>query len=278
MGLPPGMRLRRTRPLRRILRWAVPLVVALVVAGLGNLGTRFGSPTPGPTVQAAQDPPVQQQFMTGINDDRGQLYAGVASARVQREAEVDKAFPLGLTVCASPAAGCPITGSAPPGAPGPGPVLVGGRVKATATSYDPKLVITATGEPVQTITRPDDAGEWRWSVVAGESGDFTLTIAITTLRADSEVALLPTKYFEIGIHVDTTAAKVLGVASRNFWTILGGTAGVAALITAVVAYLAYRSDRLSRMRSRAAPAAPIVPRPSPPPGPAPPPRPRRRRR
>ncbi|MEU4692433.1 hypothetical protein [Actinoplanes sp. NPDC023714] len=271
------MPLRRVRPLRRIVRWAVPLLVALGFAALANAGDRISTPTPDPTAQAAQDPPVQEQFMAGINDDRGRLYAGVASAKIHREAEVDKPFPLSLTVCASPAAGCAVTPSAlsstAPGTQDLGSVLVGGRVRATATSYDPKLVVTPAGEPVQTITQPADAGEWRWSVVAGASGDFTLTIAITTLRADSEVALLPTKFFEIRIHVDTTAAKVLGVASRNFWTILGGTAGLAALITAVVAYLAYRSDRLAR---RPSPAAPSVP-PPPPPSPAPP-RPRRRRR
>jgi hypothetical protein len=243
---PPGAQQFAYHP--GMLLWIVPLIVGVIAVLLALGGDRATTPGPDPTVQAAPDPPVQEQFMTGINDDRGQLYAGVASANLSRTAEIGKAFPLDLTVCATVSPPCgAVTASAAPAA-ALGSLLVGGRVRAELTSYEPTVRITALGDPVQTITRPTDVGEWRWTVTAPESGTFRLLIGVTALRADSEIALTPTKYFEVTVRVENTAARVLGMVTGSLWTVVGGTAGLTAVVTAVIAVMVYRRDRRGAAR------------------------------
>ncbi|XTZ13907.1 hypothetical protein ACQSSU_20635 [Micromonospora echinospora] len=112
---------------------------------------------------------------------------------------------------------------------------------------------------------------------------MTFQISVTTLKADTEESLYPTRYFDIAIDVrDTLTSRVKRGAStlNNFF--VGASVGIAALLTVVLTYLGYRR-RLSGVGEPSAeeqPAAQPTPtvRPAQPPPPAQPPAPRRKRR
>lgn len=201
-------------------------------------------------------PPVQGEFIKEINSNRGSLFAGRASAAVGH-AQARKPFPLDLTVCASQTAGCKISKSptpppsagerlipALPGqASGLGKVMIGGRVRAEMTGYDKRLRITAASRTEQTITAPDDVGEWRWTVEASDDDTYAVRISVTTLKADSDVALFPTRNFDVFITIEDSLGERVKAYAKASMTWLGGAAGVAALLAAVVGLLTFLKSR-----------------------------------
>jgi hypothetical protein len=122
---------------------------------------------------ASASPDEQEGFIKKINDERRNLYEGVASAQVRTTAEVRKPFTLGLAVCGAKAMWCSATESATPLSGGPtgseegqsrptptpppttaeantplGPVRLGGRVKVDLTAYQGGAEVQSTSPGV----------------------------------------------------------------------------------------------------------------------------------
>ena len=231
------------------------------------------SPTAKPTAKRTSiprakptTPPTQQgEFVKSINDERGNLYTGIASAGLYKYAEVGRSFPIDLKVCGSAVTECSITEATQPGPAGApadgsgkepkampaprgansplGKVMVGGRVKAELSTYQSQVEIKANSPEIQTITEPNDVGQWTWKVTATGNDDLNLQIAVTTLRADSDVALYPTRFFNIAIRIKETLGHGVGSAAKVTWAVAGGTAGIAALLAALIAYLVRQDNR-----------------------------------
>jgi hypothetical protein len=211
---------------------------------------------------------MQGEFIKEINSNRGSLFAGRASAKVDH-AQARKPFPLDLTVCASQAARCRVTEPAKPtpgaeeqpvqAAPGIasslGDVMIGGRVRAEMTGYDKRLRITAASRTEQTITAPDDVGEWRWTVEASDNDVYAVRISVTTLKADSDLALFPTRNFDVYLTIADSLGERAKAYGKAAMTWLGGAAGVAALLAAIVGLLTYLKSR--REKAAASAATPI---------------------
>ncbi|MGC4808076.1 hypothetical protein [Micromonospora sp. DT233] len=203
------------------------------------------------------------EYMKTLRVDRNALYSGTASARLHQHVEVGKSFPLALAVCGNeqrvcdiaPFAGGLSSGSAP-AAPAPaekagaskdvplGAVKVGGRVQVKLTSYGGDAVVVAAGPAEQVITAKSDVAEWRWSVTAKNASRLNFQISVTTLRGDSNVALFPTRYFNLAVDVKDTFAHRTGVVLGGAGKFLvGAGTGAAALGTAIIGYLTYRRGR-----------------------------------
>ena len=127
-----------------------------------------------------------------------------------------------------------------------GPLMVGGRVRADLNSYDSRLEVSPGGSDEQTLASESDRGGWRWNVVAAEGGEFPLRVSITVLKGDTEIALLPTRVFDLKVKVKGTAADSAKETGKHFWAAIGGSAGIAALLTVLIGALTLR--RRSRGR------------------------------
>jgi len=196
----------------------------------------------------------------------------MASAKLYKYSEVDRPFPLDLTVCGSRAVQCSITESVGPQAAGArphdgrhaqlappvkrgantplGPVLIGGRIRAQLTSMYREIAVQSTSPEIQAITDPADVGQWRWTVTASDDGTFDLQIAVTALKTDTDLPLAPTRYFDISIRVKNTPSHQAKSILTNTWTQVGGATGLLAAVGLVLSYLAYR---VSKNNSAAAP-------------------------
>ncbi|WP_406084841.1 hypothetical protein OHA01_11390 [Micromonospora zamorensis] len=245
-----------------------------------------GAPNTSPPTREPGEPDPQQEYIKVIRDAREQLYQGVAGARLYKYAEVNRPFPMDLRVCGSALATCsvvetygphpageqpPEMANAPQAHPAPrgaktplGPVHIGGRVRAELTTFESGIDITVSGPDVQVVADPTDVAEWRWTVLAKRAGRMTFQISVTTLKADTDEGLFPTRYFDVAIDVEETLGNTTTtwLGRVNQFTV-GAGATLAAAAVAVVAYLTYRRQRAAPPPDAAPSSTPAITQPVP---------------
>lgn len=275
----PRRHSRVTLSARRALRAravALAVVATILVGVLVSCGTDTGRATsPGPD----NNDSTQQAYQVKITSDRGQLIDGYVYFPVRVTAQVGATSRFSVLVCAAEAAECAPKGAAHmstgPTSTTREALKIGARIRARLTA-DSQCEITLTSTEVQPVLLSTDSAVWTWNIKPNAVGQFTLTVHLTALVADSDEPLLPDREVTAPVEVPQTASNVVinvGRGVRNVLLTIGAILGALGLSATALWSLAgkgsrdearksIRSLRARRRRPRQAPKKRSSPPPS----------------
>ncbi|HLT09321.1 MAG TPA: hypothetical protein VK028_00765, partial [Micromonosporaceae bacterium] len=151
------------------------------------------------------------------------------------------------------------TPSEPSASPPPGEaiVVVGGLIRARLTT-DMAGTVTPRSSEIQPVLVPEDRAFWQWDIKPTSSGEYTVTVHLTVLEADTDVPLIADQVLAIPLQVNQTPRKVASQAwfgIKEIATVLGAL-GVS--VVAVVGFLVRWFIKRRRVRPGAGggPASP----------------------
>ncbi|GIJ74252.1 HEAT repeat domain-containing protein [Virgisporangium ochraceum] len=214
---------RMTAARRPVVLGAAAAAVFVVLALVAFCTNRGSDPTSGGGIGTAAPTPTggQGAFQVALANDRLYLLDGTMSVTALRRVRVSDPFPVRLEVC-GPAASCAASPEPAPsavGTPGDtqqGRVKVGSHIGAELTSNAPDAVgIDPVGVRTQPVIDPADRASWEWHVTPTATGEFSLTLGVTTLRPDAATALLPTTYLRIPLVVEQTIGNRIRSVGRT---------------------------------------------------------------
>jgi hypothetical protein len=162
----------------------------------------------------------QSTYQTVIKDERQALIRGTLVTPRNVKAEADRSAKFAAVVCGPSAhnRGLPFCGFVlPPAASGSSEPVVdetwaGSRIKVKA-AVDADAEVTQLSGDVQPVIEPADAAMWTWNIKPKETGRFSITLTLTTLRQDKDEPLLPDRTVTIPLEVSLTITH--GVKSTS---------------------------------------------------------------
>src|SRR5262249_48350045 len=113
---------------------------------------------------------------------------------------------------------------------------IGGRVQAELRSGDDRVAVTSVTSPVQPILLSTDDAEWRWSIVAHESGTFILTLAMSVLKGDSDEFLVRSHLFNIEVSASETGIEMIANGLGDAWSFVSSVAGFISTLASIGAF------------------------------------------
>lgn len=175
----------------------------------------------------------QYEAIEGMDESKGALFGGSASARRWTETWVGEPVDIHVKVCGKELLGGPEGDDTDVD-----PIEVGGRISVTATATKGAEVQSLSADE-KMLLRPGECATWRFVAMTDNDESFDVNFTIATLWGTTDAAL-----DDASMRTEVRVYRTESDLWRSFWTwVFGATALVAAVSGGIPLY-----DRLEKIR------------------------------